>query len=158
MFDFSFFELALIFVIALVVLGPDKLPSAARTVGRYVGRARRMLSEVKADIKREIDEEELRKIRSIGDDLKAAQREVTDTGRKIAGVAESEVSGESAPGRRTPRRTAGSPVAGAAAGADAALDAAPGATPAPAAESSAAATPAATEGAGQGKDRPDTST
>jgi len=108
MFDLGFFELALIFLVALVVLGPEKLPSAARTVGRYVGRARRMLNEVKADIKREVDQEELRKIRAIGDDLKAAQREVSDVGKKMAGAAEGDLTGEihgSGRQARAPRRS-----------------------------------------------------
>jgi sec-independent protein translocase protein TatB len=61
MFDIGFWELMLIGIVALVVIGPDRLPGVARTVGRWVGRARRFVSNVKSDIEREIRDEELRK-------------------------------------------------------------------------------------------------
>ena len=61
MFDIGFWELMLIGIVALVVIGPDRLPGVARTVGRWVGRTRRFVSNVKADIEREIRDEELRK-------------------------------------------------------------------------------------------------
>ena len=70
MFDIGFWELAVIAVVALVVIGPERLPRAARTAGLWVGRARRMVAEVKSDIDREINAEELREIKSIGEDLK----------------------------------------------------------------------------------------
>lgn len=61
MFDIGFWELMLIGIVALVVIGPDRLPGVARTVGRWVGRTRRFVSNVRADIEREIRDEELRK-------------------------------------------------------------------------------------------------
>ena len=61
MFDIGFWELMLIGIVALVVIGPDRLPGVARTVGRWVGRTRRFVSNVKADIDRELRDEELRK-------------------------------------------------------------------------------------------------
>lgn len=169
MFDLGFFELALIFIVALVVLGPDKLPSAARTVGRYVGRARRMLNEVKADIKREIDQEELRKIRAIGDDLKAVQREVGEVGRKVAGAAEGELGGEVQTGSRSKpgsnaRSNAGADLSGAdvpGAAGDVGPDGAAASAPNPAPASAAgttvdntAATTGEGEAAGPSADRP----
>lgn len=60
MFDVGFWELSLIFVVALIVLGPERLPRAARTVGLWVGKARQVLSSVKADIDREIKADELK--------------------------------------------------------------------------------------------------
>jgi sec-independent protein translocase protein TatB len=60
MFDIGFWELMLIGIVALVVIGPDRLPGVARTVGRWVGRTRRFVSNVKSDIEREIRDEELR--------------------------------------------------------------------------------------------------
>lgn len=60
MFDVGFWELSLIFVVALIVLGPERLPRAARTVGLWVGKARQVLSTVKADIDRELKAEELK--------------------------------------------------------------------------------------------------
>lgn len=61
MFDIGFWELTMIAVVALLVIGPDKLPDVARTAGKWVGRARRFVTDVKADIDRELKQEELRK-------------------------------------------------------------------------------------------------
>src|SRR5258706_6043019 len=63
MFDIGFSELLVIGVVALIVIGPQKLPRVARTVGHLVGRMQRYVSDVKADINREIELEELRKMR-----------------------------------------------------------------------------------------------
>ena len=62
MFDFSFGELALISAVALVVLGPERLPKVARTVGEWAGKAQRYVAQVKADINREIEVAELKKL------------------------------------------------------------------------------------------------
>lgn len=62
MFDVGFTELLLIGVVALVVLGPERLPKAARTAGLWLGRGRRMIATVRADIEREIKADELREI------------------------------------------------------------------------------------------------
>ena len=67
MFDIGFWELTMIAVIALLVIGPDKLPDVARTAGKWVGRARRFVGDVKTDIDRELKQEELRK--AIADDV-----------------------------------------------------------------------------------------
>lgn len=53
MFDISFTELALCFLVALVVLGPQKLPKVARTVGRWVGQARVYMRNLSAELERE---------------------------------------------------------------------------------------------------------
>lgn len=55
MFDISFGELLVIGVVALVVLGPEKLPAVARTVGALIGRMQRFVNNVKSDIQREVD-------------------------------------------------------------------------------------------------------
>ncbi len=70
MFDVGFWEIAIIALIALIILGPERLPRAARTIGLWVGKARRTLSEVKRDIDRELDASELKNIKNIKDDLK----------------------------------------------------------------------------------------
>jgi sec-independent protein translocase protein TatB len=62
MFDFSFGELAVIGAVALVVLGPERLPKVARTVGEWAGKAQRYVSQVKADINREMEVAELKKL------------------------------------------------------------------------------------------------
>ena len=64
MFDIGFSEIVLIAVVALVVLGPEKLPKTARTLGVLFGRLQRYVGEVKADISRELELEELRKLQN----------------------------------------------------------------------------------------------
>src|SRR5262249_32130890 len=62
MFDIGFFELVVIAIVALVVIGPEKLPKTARTLGHLMARLQRYVNEVKADINREIELDELRKL------------------------------------------------------------------------------------------------
>jgi sec-independent protein translocase protein TatB len=62
MFDIGFSEIVVIGVVALVVIGPERLPKTARTVGLLFGRLQRYVSEVKADISREMELDELRKL------------------------------------------------------------------------------------------------
>ena len=72
MFDVGFWELAIIAVIALLVIGPARLPKAARTAGLWVGRARRMVADVKADIDREVRQSELAELKTFGEEIKTA--------------------------------------------------------------------------------------
>lgn len=60
MFDVGFSEILLLSVVALVVLGPEKLPHAARMAGAWVGRIRRMLMNVQAEIENEVSASEMR--------------------------------------------------------------------------------------------------
>lgn len=73
MFDFGFSELCMIGAVALVVLGPEKLPVVARTAGQWLGKAQRMVQQVKSDIEREAELSELKKIqeeaKSVADNL-----------------------------------------------------------------------------------------
>ncbi len=62
MFDFGFSELVMIGIVALVVLGPERLPVVARTAGQWLGKAQRMVQQVKSDIEREAELSELKKI------------------------------------------------------------------------------------------------
>ncbi|MGH8509554.1 MAG: Sec-independent protein translocase protein TatB [Gammaproteobacteria bacterium] len=62
MFDIGFWELCLVGVVALVVLGPEKLPRAARTAGLWVATARRTLATVKEEVKRELELEDLKQL------------------------------------------------------------------------------------------------
>jgi len=73
MFDIAFSELILIALVALVVIGPEKLPGLARTAGHLLGRLQRYVSDVKTDINREIQLEELKKM----------QQEVTESARSL---------------------------------------------------------------------------
>lgn len=63
MFDIAFSELVIIGVVALIVIGPEKLPKTARTLGHLFGRLQRYVNDVKADINREIELDELRKLK-----------------------------------------------------------------------------------------------
>jgi sec-independent protein translocase protein TatB len=62
MFDIGFSEIVVIAVVALIVIGPERLPKAARTLGHLFGRLQRYVSDVKADISREMELDELRKL------------------------------------------------------------------------------------------------
>ncbi|WP_137937262.1 Sec-independent protein translocase protein TatB [Chitinivorax sp. B] len=64
MFDVSFGEMVTIGVVALVVIGPERLPKVARTLGHLVGRAQRYVAQVKADVSREMELDELRKVQT----------------------------------------------------------------------------------------------
>ena len=63
MFDLGLTKLAVIGVVALVVIGPERLPKVARTVGTLLGRAQRYLADVKAEVNREMQIDELRAVR-----------------------------------------------------------------------------------------------
>ena len=91
MFDVGFWELLLIAVVALLVIGPKRLPAVARTVGLWVGRGKRLISSVKADIEQEIRAEELKRI------LKEQQEsnplhEVIDVAKKDLGAIQDQAS------------------------------------------------------------------
>lgn len=79
MFDIGFSELALIAIVALVVVGPERLPRVARTAGLLLGRMQRYVNDVKADIHREIQLDELKRLQA---DMQASardfERSVTD--------------------------------------------------------------------------------
>src|SRR6185437_11761539 len=64
MFDISFTEILVIAVVALVVLGPERLPRVARTLGHLLGRAQRYANDVKNDIQHEMELEELKKLKT----------------------------------------------------------------------------------------------
>jgi sec-independent protein translocase protein TatB len=86
MFDFAFSELALIGVVALVVIGPERLPRVARTAGVVVGRLQRYAATVRADIEREVEMSELRRVQA---DLKDAARSLESGVRDSLATAES---------------------------------------------------------------------
>ncbi|HNR10585.1 MULTISPECIES: Sec-independent protein translocase protein TatB [Nitrosomonas] len=63
MFDISFAELVVVGIVALIVIGPERLPTVARTVGYFLGRARRYVDQVKHDLHEEMELDSLRKLR-----------------------------------------------------------------------------------------------
>jgi sec-independent protein translocase protein TatB len=87
-FDIGFTELMVIGVVALIVIGPERLPGVARTIGHLAGRLQRYVNDVKADISREMEFEELRKMR---DSMQEAATEVENTVRKELGKTEQEL-------------------------------------------------------------------
>ena len=76
MIDFGFDKIALIGAVALIVIGPEKLPRVARTVGHLVGKAQRYVADVKAEVNRSIELEELKKMKTEFED---AARNVEQT-------------------------------------------------------------------------------
>ncbi len=84
MFDIGFSEIVVIAVVALIVIGPERLPKAARTLGHLFGRLQRYVNDVKADINREMELDELRKlqrdVQTAAADLKAS---VASVGREM---------------------------------------------------------------------------
>ncbi|TMG74506.1 MAG: Sec-independent protein translocase subunit TatB [Betaproteobacteria bacterium] len=95
MFDVGFSELMVIAVVALIVIGPERLPRVARTLGHLFGRLQRYVNDVKADINREIELEELRKFRSTVEDAargfeSTVQSEMTKTEGELNSLAQIE--------------------------------------------------------------------
>jgi len=76
MFDISFSELMLIGVIALIVIGPERLPKVARTVGHLLGRAQRYVNDVKTDIRKEMDAAEIGDLKNLKDQMQDAANSV----------------------------------------------------------------------------------
>jgi len=91
MMDFGFDKIALIGAIALIVIGPEKLPKVARTVGHLFGKAQRYVADVKAEVSRSIELDELKKMKT---DFEDAARNVQDTVRSEVDSASAAFQGE----------------------------------------------------------------
>ena len=93
MFDMGFTEMMLIGIVALIVIGPERLPGVARTAGKYFGRLKRFMTSVKADVEQELRADELRQILADQQrELDTLKDSINETGREIekeAGVATS---------------------------------------------------------------------
>lgn len=97
MFDIGFSEMVVIAIVALVVLGPERLPKVARTAGHLLGRLQRYVSDVKADINREIQLDELKKLQAqieesarqirttVGNEVASAEQAVRETVQVVRG-------------------------------------------------------------------------
>src|SRR5690349_22229697 len=88
MFDIAFSEIVVIAVVALIVIGPERLPKVARTLGHLFGRLQRYVNEVKADINREMELDELRKMRQ---EVQSAASELQQSVASVASEVESGV-------------------------------------------------------------------
>jgi sec-independent protein translocase protein TatB len=103
MFDIAFSELMLIGIVALVVIGPERLPKVARTLGHLMGRAQRYVTQVKSDISREMELAELGKVksefesaaRSFQSEVEAKAAETERDLREATSSIEQHLSGES---------------------------------------------------------------
>ncbi|HKS12511.1 MAG TPA: Sec-independent protein translocase protein TatB [Pseudomonas sp.] len=76
MFDIGFTELLLVGVVALLVLGPERLPVAARTVGRGLGQARRAMNALRAQVERELDAPKLDDLKLDSAPLKRLEQDI----------------------------------------------------------------------------------
>ena len=84
MFELSFGKMMIIAVVALIVLGPEKLPKVARTLGHLLGRARSYANQVKQDIDREMQMDELKKLQQAAQDAaKSFETTVNEAGRSV---------------------------------------------------------------------------
>jgi len=88
-FDFGITQLGVIGAVALVVIGPEKLPRVARTVGTLLGKAQRYVNDVKQEVNRSMELDELRKMK---DTVESAARDVEKTVRAEAGELEQQLS------------------------------------------------------------------
>ena len=80
MFDIGFSELLVIAVVALIVIGPQRLPKVARTLGHLFGRMQRYVNDVKADISREMELDELKKLQASMEDTARSMRDSVQQG------------------------------------------------------------------------------
>jgi sec-independent protein translocase protein TatB len=96
MFDIGFWELVVIAVVALLVVGPERLPGLARTAGTWIGKVRRFVNSVQADIDREVRTEELQKLlnkqnefrKGIYDIVEDTKRSVEETRKGVEATQE----------------------------------------------------------------------
>ena len=127
MFDIGFSELIVIAIVALVVVGPERLPKVARTAGHLLGRLQRYVNDVKSDISREMRLDELKKLQSeMQDSAHSLERSVSSQMQAVEQVVEQ--AAQSVTGEGVPAASPGD-MTSATGGADASL--ATGETPAP---------------------------
>ncbi len=87
MFDVGFSEMFMVLVISLIVIGPERLPSVAKKIGRFIGKAKRSFDGIKREIQSEIETDELNKRlkeNNILNDTKEAVHEITNELNEIA--------------------------------------------------------------------------
>lgn len=109
MFDIGFSEFLVIGIVALVVIGPERLPKVARTAGILFGRLQRYVAGVKADISREMELDELRKFRS---EVETTARSVQASVRQEMSLAEQEIKAFEQEAEKTIQEATGKPAYG----------------------------------------------
>lgn len=146
MFDVGFSEMLVIAIVALVVIGPEKLPRVARTAGAMLGRLQRYVNDVKADINREIELEDLKKFKTQFEDaagsveagIREEMQRAESTVNSIGGAISDPLAAAATATSEALASTASLAVAAPAAEGGAAVDASGVPTGAPAPEPSAA--------------------
>lgn len=119
MFDIAFSEMLLIGVVALVVIGPERLPKVARTLGHLFGRLQRYVAQVKSDINREMDASELSKVktefesaaRGFQQDVETQARKTEDEIREVERDIERQVNPAEPAGEASPAESPAAPPA-----------------------------------------------
>jgi sec-independent protein translocase protein TatB len=123
MFDIGFTELMVIGVVALIVIGPERLPRVARTAGALLGRLQRYVADVKADINREVELDELRNMTdsvqqaasefesSMNADLRKAESDLNRAVAEAAGETAPEPASSAAPAAPAPQAAPDTPAA-----------------------------------------------
>ena len=94
MFDVGFSEMLVIGLVALIVIGPERLPRVARTLGILAGRLQRYVADVKADINREVELDELRKMK---DSVQQAASNIEDSVQNELSKTESDLNAAANP-------------------------------------------------------------
>lgn len=97
MFDIGFSELVVIGLVALIVIGPERLPRVARTIGALLGRFQRYVNDVKSEVRREMEIEDLKKfqsqltdqVREVEQNIHKELRSAEDEARSLMAEAES---------------------------------------------------------------------
>ena len=88
MFDIGFWELSVLAVIGLIVLGPERLPAVARTMGRWVGQAKHYMSALTSELEREVKADDIRReVREAREQIESETRQARDnTDREVDSV------------------------------------------------------------------------
>lgn len=140
MFDIGFSELIVIAVVALIVIGPERLPKVARTAGHLLGRLQRYVNDVKSDINREMQLDELKKLqaqveesarsieRDVGKELQSAETSLNQAAQGLTDAAPP--SADASPAVAAPPAVEAPPVAAPASAAPTAQASGDGAGPA----------------------------
>nr|VFJ86316.1 MAG: sec-independent protein translocase protein TatB [Candidatus Kentron sp. LFY]VFJ89372.1 MAG: sec-independent protein translocase protein TatB [Candidatus Kentron sp. LFY] len=118
MFDIGFWELTIIAIIALLVIGPERLPEFARTTGLWIRKARQFLSGVKNDIDRELRAEDLKRIikrqeefNAIHEIIEETQATITDTTNQLS-LTDSPMDSPTGGTKSPPSKSGDEPVSG----------------------------------------------
>lgn len=120
MFDIGFWELAIIALVALVVVGPERLPKLAYTAGKWLGKGRKVLQQVKSEIDKEIKAEELKEIleeqkkqlnplEEIVEETGESLRDITNEANKSVRELEKSATGDDAPDDASAKRSDDAP-------------------------------------------------